>query len=274
MFRLYDTRARQLEEIVPGPGRLLRLYAYAPAPRTAAHAGDLRTLLLADLIRRNAEHRHDAQVLGCLVVAGTGQGDEAGDALGGDATALNLRPAEQTIRASEWSGPAGGVIAPGEVLINAAREDRWHSVRAGQVTFGGPGVAGGAVRLADLADRGLDPLALRLALASRRYAGQADLTWHAMSEADQALRRWRELVAGWAESPSRPMDRAAAARVAAAFDDDLDTPAALQALDRLAQDPQIPPGSKLETFLHADQLLGLDLPRDIGRTPPRNDSPS
>jgi len=266
VFRLYDARARQLEGIIPGPGRLLRLYAHAPA-----HAGDLRTLLLADLIRRNAEHRHDAQVLGCLVVAGPGAADGA---LGRDATALNLRPAEQTVAASEWSGPAGGVIAPGEVLIDAGREAGWHSVRAGQVTFGGPGLAGGAVRLTDLPDRGLDPLALRLAFLARRYAGQADLTWDAISEADHALRRWRELVAGWAESPSRPMDPAAAAQVAAAFDDDLDTPGALQALDRLAQDPQIPPGSKLETFLHADQLLALDLPRDIGRVPARNNSSS
>jgi hypothetical protein len=273
VFRLYDTRARQLEEIVPGPGRLLRLYAHAPAPHAAAHAGDLRTLLLADLIRRNAEHRHGASVLGCLVVAEAGleagTGDGAGTGTGtGDAAELNLRPAEQTLRAPEFAGPAGGVIAPGEVLISTAgREARWHSVRAGPVTFGGRELTEAAVRLADLADRGLDPLALRLALASRRYAGPVDLTWDALSDADQALCRWRRLVAGWAESPSKPMNHEVAARVAAAFDSDLDTPAALQALDQLAQDPQIPPGSKLETFLDADQLLALDLPRDIGRAP-------
>jgi hypothetical protein len=265
VFRLYDTRARQLEEIVPGPGRLLRLYT---------RAGDLRTLLLADLIRRNAEHRHNLAVLGCLVLADAG--DHAGDhALAGDALALNLRPAEQTIHAAEWSGPAGGAIAPGEVLINAAaREARWHSVRTGQVTFGGRDLGGAAARLADLAGRGLDPLALRLALVSRRYSGRADLTWDALNDANQVLRRWRELVAGWAESPSKPVDREVTARVATAIDDDLDMPAALRALDELARDPQIPPGSKLETFLHADQLLGLDLPRDIGRDPTRNDSPS
>jgi cysteinyl-tRNA synthetase len=55
------------------------------------------------------------------------------------------------------------------------------------------------------------------------------------------------------------------AQVAAAFDGDLDTPAALRALRGLEQDPQIPPGSKFESFLHADQLLALDLPREIGR---------
>ena len=54
-------------------------------------------------------------------------------------------------------------------------------------------------------------------------------------------------------------------QIAAAFDDDLDTPAALGALRALAQDPQIPPGAKFETFAYTDQLLGLDLARDVGR---------
>jgi hypothetical protein len=261
VFRLYDTLARQLEEIVPGPGRLLRLYT---------RPGDLRTLLLADLIRRNAEHRHNVAVLGCVVLAGAGD-----HAPGDEALALNVRPAEQAIRAAEWSGPAGGAIAPCEVLISAdGREGSWHSVRTGQVALGGRDLGGVPERVADLAHRGLDPLALRLALVSRRYSERADLAWDALNDANQALRRWRELVARWAESPSKPMDREVTTRVAAAIDDDLDTPAALQSLDQLAQDPRIPPGSKLETFLHADQLLGLDLPRDIGRGPTRNDSPS
>jgi cysteinyl-tRNA synthetase len=58
-------------------------------------------------------------------------------------------------------------------------------------------------------------------------------------------------------------------QIAAAFDDDLDTPAALRALHSLEQDRQIPPGSKFETFAHTDQLLGLDLAREVGRAPLR-----
>ena len=53
----------------------------------------------------------------------------------------------------------------------------------------------------------------------------------------------------------------------AAFDDDLDTPAALRVLRSLEKDSEIPPGAKFETFAHADRLLGLDLARDIGREP-------
>jgi cysteinyl-tRNA synthetase len=145
------------------------------------------------------------------------------------------------------------------------------TVGVGPVTFGGRDVGGGppheapTVPLSALADRGLDPLAVRLALMSRQHGEQADLTWDVLRDADQALRRWRELVAEWAESPSKPMCAEVTAQVAAAFDGDLDTPAALRALRGLEQDPQIPPGSKFESFLHADQLLALDLPREIGR---------
>ena len=43
--------------------------------------------------------------------------------------------------------------------------------------------------------------------------------------------------------------------------------AALQVLRELERDDAVPAGAKFETFAHADQLLGLDLVRDIGRAP-------
>jgi cysteinyl-tRNA synthetase len=275
VFRIYDTRTGQVEEIDPGPGSLLRLYAPGPAPDRPAPVGDLRSLLVADLIRRNAEHRHGLTVAACVVIPDAGNDDGTADdgILAADATALNIRPAEQVARAPELAGLVTGAASPGEIIIDAQPGPSagpvtvWHSVRAGAVTFTGREAGGGApgLDLSGLADRGLDPLAARLALMSRRYAEQANLTWDVLGDADQALRRWRELVAEWAESPSRPMCAELTAQVAAAFDGDLDTPAALQALRGLEQDPQIHPGSKFESFLHADQLLALDLPREIGR---------
>jgi len=128
---------------------------------------------------------------------------------------------------------------------------------------------GNVVLPADLASRELDPLALRLAFLEHRYRQQMNLTWDTLNAADRTLRRWRELVAEWACSPSKPMCAQVTGEIAAAFDDDLDTPAALRVLRGLEQDPQIPPGSKFESFAHADQLLGLDLARDVGRAPAR-----
>jgi cysteinyl-tRNA synthetase len=131
------------------------------------------------------------------------------------------------------------------------------------------GSAGSAVLLSDLAARGLDPLALRLALLEHPYRQPMNLTWDGLNAADRALRRWREQVAEWANSPSKPMCAEVAGQIAAAFDNDLDTPTALRALRSLEQDRQIPPGSKFETFAYTDQLLGLDLAREIGRAPVR-----
>jgi cysteinyl-tRNA synthetase len=431
VFRLYDTRTRQVEEIRPGRGGLLRMYSCGPTVYRYAHVGNLRTYLLADLIRRNAEHRHHLTVLTCQNITDVGHLiDDAAAAEGAapgatsrdgedkilaqaraegrtalelarfyerafvaDCSALNLRPAEHSPRASEAIGlmtdmisrlieaghaypapdgsvyfdarsfpgygelsgnrltglrPAGSRPAgsrrprPPEggkrfhadwALWKGAAEGReltwpapwgtgfpgWHiecsalslhylgetfdihtggidlrfphhederaqsnSVTGHEVVrhwvhgehllFDGRKMAkstGNVVLVSDLADRGLDPLALRLAFLEHRYRQQMNLTWDTLSAADRTLRRWRELVAEWACSPSKPMCAEVTAQVAAAFDDDLDTPAALRALRRLEQDPQIPPGSKFESFAHADQLLGLDLARDVGRAPAR-----
>jgi hypothetical protein len=40
---------------------------------------------------------------------------------------------------------------------------------------------------------------------------------------------------------------------------------ALALLRSLASDEDVPAGARFETFVYADRVLGLDLPRDIGR---------
>jgi cysteinyl-tRNA synthetase len=426
MFRLYDTRTRQAETIEPARRGLLRMYSCGPTVYRHAHVGNLRTFLLADLIRRNAEHRHRLLVLTCQNITDVGHlaegrgADESGedkvlaqaraegrsalelarfyeDAFRADCSALNLRPAEHSPRASEWitlmidmiarlieaghayPAPDGSVYfdvrsfpSYGELSGNRLadlRPRQRDDGEAGQGGIGGAGTADGAgkqfhadwalwkgapadreltwaapwgtgfpgwhtecsalslhflgdvidvhtggidlrfphhederaqsnsvaghdvvrhwvhgehllfegrkmakstqnvVLVADLADRGLDPLALRLAFLEHRYRQQMNLTWDTLSAADRTLRRWRELVAEWACSPSKPVHGPAAAQIAAAFDDDLDTPAALRALRLLEKDQDVPPGAKFESFAHADQLLGLDLARDVGRAP-------
>jgi cysteinyl-tRNA synthetase len=124
------------------------------------------------------------------------------------------------------------------------------------------------VLLSDLAARGIDPLALRLAFLEHRYRQQMNLSWDTLEAADKTLRRWRERVASWARSPSAAMPRSYADAVTAAFEDDLDTPAGLRALRALERDDAVPPGARFEAFAHLDQLLGLDLARDIGKPEP------
>jgi len=127
---------------------------------------------------------------------------------------------------------------------------------------------GNVVLLSDLARRGFDPLAARLAFLEHRYRQQMNLTWETLTAADGTARRWREQVADWADEPSKPMCADYWSRITAALDDDLDTPAALRALRELAKDPEIPAGSKFETFASADRVLGLDLVSLVGRPRP------
>ncbi|MFI6904192.1 cysteine--tRNA ligase [Nonomuraea sp. NPDC050394] len=126
---------------------------------------------------------------------------------------------------------------------------------------------GNVVLLQDVADQGLDPLALRLAFMEHRYRQQLNLSWDTLRAADRTLRRWRARVAEWAEYPSAPIAAAYSERAQEAFEDDLDTPTALRVLRELERDDGVAPGARFETFLHLDNVLALDLSSEIGRAP-------
>jgi cysteinyl-tRNA synthetase len=226
-------------------------------PLAAARRGELRIsssdgapglaglcdLLLPDLIRRTAEW-HRLRVASARPARGDGPGFRQA------ASALNLRPPDT----DDLGSPAD--VATGE--------GRW--AHSGPVAFPADLGGTGPDPLAGLAGRGLDPLALRLVLLGRRYRDPLTVTWPALSAAGAELASWRGLVADWANLPSRPLSPAHRGRIAAAFDDDLDTPAALAVLRDLAADAAVPPGARFETFADADRLFGLDLVRDVGRS--------
>ncbi|MEU8305693.1 hypothetical protein AB0C84_19230 [Actinomadura sp. NPDC048955] len=110
-----------------------------------------------------------------------------------------------------------------------------------------------------------DPLTARLAMLEVPYREPLELSERRLSAAAERLDAWRGKVAEWATSPGRPIDRAYANEAEAALADDLGSPAALAVLDRLAADPDVPPGAKLETFIHLDLVLALGLVSAIGQ---------
>jgi cysteinyl-tRNA synthetase len=413
MFRLYDTRFRDVREITPARTGELRMYTCGPTVYRFAHVGNLRSYLLSDLIRRNSE-RHGLSVIVCQNITDVGHlADDAEidpegedkvlaqaraegktaleiarfyeEAFRADCLALNISPADFSPRASEsielmiemigkliesghayvadtgsvyfdarsfadygaisgnrldslrpghrfeggidehkrfhadwalWkSAPAGreltwdtpwGTGFPGWHTECSAMSLRYlgqvidihtggidlrfphhederaqsnslarrdvvrHWVHGEHVLFDGRKMAkstGNVVLLADLSERGLDPLAARLAFLEHRYRQQLNLTWQTLEAADATIRRWRERVAAWANERSRPMCADYSARIFGALDEDLDTPSALRALRELERDPEVPAGSKFETFVSVDRVLALDLPRDIGKVP-------
>jgi cysteinyl-tRNA synthetase len=414
VLRLYDTRTRQVEAVEPDRRGSLRMYSCGPTVYRYAHVGNLRSYLLADLIRRTVEWA-GRTVTSCQNITDVGhladdsETDPAGEdkvlaqaraegksvldvarhyeeAFRADCAALNIRPAEFSPRASEsidlmldligrllaaghaYQVPSGSVyfaarsvpdygvlsgnrltdLRPGHrtggaiepdkrfhadwALWKAAPADReltwpapwgsgfpgWHTecsamslhylgefidvhtggidlrfphhederaqsnsvtghevvqhwVHGEHLLFEGRKMAkstGNVVLLSDVEARGLDALALRLAFLEHRYRQQMNLTWDILAAADAAVRRWRDRVAEWANSPSRPMCAQYVSEFTTALENDLDTPAALRALRSLEKDSDVPPGSKFETFAHLDQVLGLDLARDIGKAPP------
>ena len=125
--------------------------------------------------------------------------------------------------------------------------------------------SGNVVLVSDVAERGLDPLALRLAFLQHRHRQQMNLTWEVLTSADSTITRWRTKVAAWAQSPSAAMPQDARHRFEEAVSDDLDLPRALQVVREVEKDNTLSEGARMEFFLFVDRILGLDLARDIGK---------
>jgi hypothetical protein len=237
--------------------------AHAPQAGTGSGITTLRVLLVADLLARTAELR-GLQVLTVLEIS-----DPAGEqaaAVESGATALGIHPPAARTSPHDAPSPLGG---PADVHVVSHGASVDHGASGLSVAVGAAHLDG-AESHADpaaeglLAGRGHDPLAVRLALMSFPGHRPADLTGDVLTDARATLASWRQQVARWAESPSRPIPAPIADEAWAAFGD-LDTVSALTLLRGLLPDASVPAGAKFETFVYADRILGLDLARDIGQ---------
>jgi cysteinyl-tRNA synthetase len=127
-LRLRDNLSRSLVPVEPMDGRRIRMYSCGPTVYRYAHVGNLRTFLLADLIRRAVlyhgvevlhiqnitdvghmradDHGHEVDPM--LVAAGV-EGRPSGEianayeaAFHGDAALMNILPAHEFPRATEY----------------------------------------------------------------------------------------------------------------------------------------------------------------------------
>jgi hypothetical protein len=264
VLRLLDARAGQYAEVRPAQSGLLRVCAYVPETAGGTDISWLRVLLVADLLLRAAELRN-LQVLTVMVFADQAPAQVAAYERAAGALGIHPPAARATVR--EARTVPDGPIDVHLVSQDADPDDSQNGLvaRVGSAHLHGTAdhdVAGGGDVLAG---PGQDPLAIRLALMSLPYYQRADLTEPMLAGAHETAVRWRHQVAGWAESPSRPTPPPITETLRAAFGD-LDTMAVLALLHDLTRDADVPAGAKFETFLYADRVLGLDLPRDIGRT--------
>jgi hypothetical protein len=254
VLRLLDAHTRSHDEVRPARPGLLLVCAQVPGVAETADLTGPRVLLLADLLARVAE-------LGSLQVFYALASDGRQPVLDLAIDALGIHPPAARASLAEARAALGGPIDVYLASLDASPEDRMGGL---VVPFGAARLHREAGTAADLLG-GDEPMAVRLALLSLPYHQPADLTVQTLVEARATVGRWRLQVARWAQSPSKPMPAPIAETVQSAFGD-LDTASALALLRSLEADPDAPAGAKFETFVYADRVLGLDLPRDIGRT--------
>jgi L-cysteine:1D-myo-inositol 2-amino-2-deoxy-alpha-D-glucopyranoside ligase len=118
---------------------------------------------------------------------------------------------------------------------------------------------GNLVKVSELRRGGTDPAAIRLALLANHY--RTDWMWTAqvLTDAEQRLARWRAAVS----RPDGPPAEAMLAQVRAALAEDLDTVAALAAVDAWAEQQEVGGGDGIDApglvSRTVDALLGVAL---------------
>ncbi|MCQ4085000.1 hypothetical protein NGB36_31680 [Streptomyces sp. RB6PN25] len=260
-MRITDARTGLLTRI--RPARTGLLYTRVQLTRTGAPFGtaDLRALLVADVLFRLAEF-NGLQVMACWADAGHAE-DEV-KALARDAERLGVHPPAAHV-GDERDGPCDvHVVAHTAATYRGPDGPEYPSGPDIPVAACGPVTGAGGY----LDTAGNDPLAMRLALLEHPYSEPVRLDREVLAAAQDQLSRWRERVAAWAEMPSRPSHPDVVRNAFTAFSEGLDTWAALAELRRLEGEPGVPDGSRFETFVYLDRILGLELPRAIGRACP------
>ncbi|KAK1186536.1 hypothetical protein B7755_001730 [Streptomyces sp. NBS 14/10] len=254
-MQIIDARTLEPAEIRRRPGGLLRVCVRTSPTGHFDGAGDLRGLLIADVLFRIAELDGVQVIIGHVET----YPPEDAQALTRAAGLLGIRPPTVRTLDSAHCAPFGG---PVDVHILAPAVSVRHPGHELLVEVAPTRLPGG---LGAVTAGGHDPLAVRLALLDHGHTRPARLGPDELPRAQALLDRWRHRVAAWADSPSRPMHSDTVRCLDAAFHHDLDTPAVLAALRRLESEPGVPDGSRFETFAYADRVLALELPREIGR---------
>jgi len=144
-------------------------------------------------------------------------------------------------------------------------------VHGGHLRLTGQKIAkstGNVLRVPDLLERGLDPLAFRWLCFQTRYRSEMDFTWEAMETADQRVRQLRRHVAEWGAAAETLGDAARGfdERFRAEIAEDLHLPGAVAIVNELDRSAEVPPAEKVALLVSWDEVLGLDVERESRET--------
>lgn len=159
-------------------------------------------------------------------------------------------------------------IAEAEALSGKPLANYW--LHSAFVTIEGKRIGkseGNAVRLYQLEERGISPLAYRYLLLTTHYRQTMNFTWSAAEAAQTALQRAQRFFADLKGAGRiHPEYRLAFEK---ALYDDVNTPEAVAAMWNLINDAAVAPEDKKATLLDFDRVLGIGfLPLLHGRTAP------
>ena len=110
--------------------------------------------------------------------------------------------------------------------------------------------------LAEIVDRGFDPLTLRYLFLQTHYRQEMNFTFEALEAAQNVLNRLRKEVSSWNRGETPNLEYGD--HFLAAINDDLNMPKALSILWEVVRSDQSD-GQKLATILKFDEVLGLSL---------------
>jgi hypothetical protein len=260
---LLDARTGSPAEVRPTSPGVLRICAHVPRAAAGSGITALRVLLIADLLARTAEL---GRLQALTAVQITGASPHQAAAIEGDAGALGIHPpaayGDCRDAPALLGGPVDVHVAGDDASVGSGPAGLFARVGAAHLAGAdrSPGTAGGGL----FTGRRGDPLAIRLALMTFPGHRPADVGDDALAQAGGTLGSWRQQVARWAESPSRPIPAPIAEAAGSAFGS-LDTVSVLALLRGLLPDVSVPAGAKFESFVYADRILGLDLAREVGR---------
>ena len=156
-------------------------------------------------------------------------------------------------------------IAQSEGVVGHKVVSIW--VHGGHLRLAGQKIAkstGNVIRVSELIERGLDPLAFRWLCFQTQYRSEMDFSWEAMQTADQRVKQLRRHLAEWAPAAADLGEAARAfdGRFRDALGNDLHLPGAVAVVNELDHSAEVPGGEKYALLASWDLVLGLDLERE------------
>jgi cysteinyl-tRNA synthetase len=156
-----------------------------------------------------------------------------------------------------------GEIAQAEAVTGKRYVGYW--VHNAHLSIDGTKIAkslGNGIRLSNLMDRGIPPLAYRYWLLMSHYRTNANFTFEALDAAKQALFRLKRFVFEECKNKSGKAHEEYIHRFITAMNDDLDTPKAIALLWEVVKDQSLTKDAKVGTLKEMDSVLGIGLTDD------------